>query len=537
MLSILLLALAHLSATSAAAGATHATLPETVTVRGIVYDSIARTPLADARVSLVGADSANATRQFSATSAADGTFRIPGVQVGRYVVGFYHPALDTLGLQAAERVVHIGPESVSVALATPSPETIITGFCGALNRTAERAAPGLLMGRVDDAQRESAVDSGFVIVTWSEARVAGSRITVADARGDTRIRGGGLFALCGVPRDVPILVRAGRGADSSGAIEARVPLNGLLYLSLSVGAVTSSGGRIVGRVLNEAHRPIRSAIVSLATSLLPQVATNDSGEFVLDSLPVGSQMLLVRAIGFAPRTTTIQVADGRATRADVVLQAVTVLSAVVSRDSVQQAHLAEFLYDEKHNATGSYFVQPIRLPGYEALQPVCHLINGLPGVPNCDASRGMAGCEGFVLNGHATSLDFADLWPDDILGVEVVRGADSKYVAELRKRLGRLPVCPVAVWTQCPGYVIPTCGTHPSVQPRPESANRDDQDTYETTRSIEPTRLDRAASRARLSAISRNRSLYTPAAVTAGPAPGPVITSGLVLYRAVVNEN
>jgi len=30
-------------------------------------------------------------------------------------------------------------------------------------------------------------------------------------------------------------------------------------------------------------------------------------------------------------------------------------------------------------------------------------------------------------------------------------------------------------------------------------------------------------------------SFNTPAAVTAGPAPGPVITSGLVLYRMVVN--
>jgi len=34
---------------------------------------------------------------------------------------------------------------------------------------------------------------------------------------------------------------------------------------------------------------------------------------------------------------------------------------------------------------------------------------------------------------------------------------------------------------------------------------------------------------------SRRMSLSTPAAVTSAPAPGPVMTSGFALYRAVVN--
>ena len=36
---------------------------------------------------------------------------------------------------------------------------------------------------------------------------------------------------------------------------------------------------------------------------------------------------------------------------------------------------------------------------------------------------------------------------------------------------------------------------------------------------------------------SRRMSLSTPAAVTSAPAPGPVITSGFALYRAVVKTS
>src|SRR6478672_8035066 len=82
---------------------------DTVTVRGTVFDSIARRPIGEANVQLLGADSALSSVHFATTSDSSGAFSLSGVPAGRYVVAFFTAALDTLGLEVKDRVVEIGP--------------------------------------------------------------------------------------------------------------------------------------------------------------------------------------------------------------------------------------------------------------------------------------------------------------------------------------------------------------------------------------------------------------------------------------------
>src|SRR6266481_9649988 len=84
-------------------------------VSGTVYDSLrTRTPLANATVVLV-------ERSKYVTTDARGHFRIDSVPDGHYTLGFMHPILDSLDLEAAVVPVDIVVGRTStVTLSTPS---------------------------------------------------------------------------------------------------------------------------------------------------------------------------------------------------------------------------------------------------------------------------------------------------------------------------------------------------------------------------------------------------------------------------------
>src|SRR5512138_941129 len=72
------------------------------TVSGVVRDSIANSPLADATVQLIASDD---PARFERTTTSDslGRFILRDVPLGRYMLGFFHPVLDSLGVEAPLR--------------------------------------------------------------------------------------------------------------------------------------------------------------------------------------------------------------------------------------------------------------------------------------------------------------------------------------------------------------------------------------------------------------------------------------------------
>jgi hypothetical protein len=103
-----------------------------LTVTGVVYDSIAHAPLAEANVQLIRADSSGADRRaFFATSDARGRFELDSVPPGTYLAGFFHPVLDSLGLQVPGRRVELRDGSPRVDFAIPSPARVAETICGA----------------------------------------------------------------------------------------------------------------------------------------------------------------------------------------------------------------------------------------------------------------------------------------------------------------------------------------------------------------------------------------------------------------------
>lgn len=133
-------------------------------VSGAVYDSIAFGTLAGAMVQLVSMESG----KFGRTVQADwlGRFAFDSVPDGQYSLGFFHPVLDSLGLDPIVREVHVQDHwSVRANLAVPTRARLRTAVCGPPSATNNG---GLVMGIVRDAKARSPKDSVRVESEWVE---------------------------------------------------------------------------------------------------------------------------------------------------------------------------------------------------------------------------------------------------------------------------------------------------------------------------------------------------------------------------------
>jgi len=336
------------------------------TVSGVVRDSIARIPLAGAWVQLVAADSqARSARTVASDSL--GRFTIADVQDGRYALGFFHPLLDSLGVEPPPREVVVSRHrSVRADLATPSPARLRTAICGSPPAS---PAGGVVVGTVRDAlggtpAKRVTVIGEWLVMTFRPGGVDRRRPRLVVRTGDN-----GWFALCNVPSGGTMFLMAGRGADSTDVIEVQVPKEGFLrrelYLGLArtvvVGDTTPRAdtlapradtlavpprrvrmgdGRLRGTVVTaEGSRPLAGAVVRITDGSMTRA--NDHGEWSLVDVPAGTRVLEVRAVGYyAVRRVVDVVAD-----AAPVAVALSTFKAMLDTVRVTAARVAD-----RHNS-------------------------------------------------------------------------------------------------------------------------------------------------------------------------------------------
>src|SRR5207249_2205281 len=104
-----------------------ASLGAQVVVTGVVTDSVARRPLADALVQMA---IERGSHVLTTTTNSLGVFRIDSVVPGTYIIGFFHPALDSLGIDLSPKrfvVRQAGEQRVDLAI--PSASTIFAQLC------------------------------------------------------------------------------------------------------------------------------------------------------------------------------------------------------------------------------------------------------------------------------------------------------------------------------------------------------------------------------------------------------------------------
>ena len=329
-------------------------------VTGIVYDSIAKRAIAGATVEFVNANDP-AARPSTSTSDGEGRYTLRDLPRGTYLAGFFHPALDTLGLEAAPKRVEVNATAQRIDLATPSPLTVIATICpaGSMNDST-----GMLIGHVRSTSDLTAIAGASVMVEWSETVIDGNDVRARAPRVVGQSGEPGFFAICGLPGGSVLQARAFNGADSSGRIDVEVPATGIRYASFLVGGAsrvpvlgddtTDARGkapetawrgraRLSGTVVDHTGKPMVNAHALVWDTQL-DATTNERGAFALEGLPGGTHTLEIRVIGYIPVSSVVHLAESRPATASVVLaKASEILPTVTVRgDMVYSRKLVDF---------------------------------------------------------------------------------------------------------------------------------------------------------------------------------------------------
>ena len=448
-------------------------------LRGRVFDSVAALPLVGARVEFVNADD-RARIVFSTTSDSLGRFVLDSVARGRYIAGFLHPMLDSLGLAFTQRQLVVNADGdVRVDLAVPAPERIETALCG---HTSDKDTTGVVLGYVLNAHGFTAIDSATVIAQWAEISLGRGGVSRTLLYRATRSDAEGWFALCGVPAATSVIVRAVSGIDTSGAIEIDVPKTRIARRVLYVDHPTATDtavvrtdttaavavvrdatpamlrrGSVSGWVRTEDGVPIPGARVRLFGSEVV-TETNNEGEFELSGVPAGTQTLMTRAIGFVPDERAVDLTDRHIPVIVGLLAIRRFLDTVHVKADRGSFMSAVGFEDRKKGGAGRFFTNK----DVEQLHPA-ELSDLLRHAPSLDLRTDNAHNVTIRMRGDVGSctpaifLDgkqlvywtLADLnslvQPDELVGMEVY--TPSMTPAEFRTKVG----CgTIVVWTRAP---------------------------------------------------------------------------------------
>jgi Carboxypeptidase regulatory-like domain len=307
--------------------------PNLVSVRGTVFDSLARTPLSGARITFSAADSA-AVAVAGATTDSNGTFAI-SLSSGTWLMKVEHARFDSLRVSLPPRRVEVPRQpAFTLTVGTPSTGTMTRALCGSSARNDDVA----LVGIVRNAATHTGLDSVSVFVKWVDLTLTARGVTRSTETHVTRTTSDGWYVSCGVPADAELLSWAERDGATTGAVlstSTRAP--GRLDLTLDTTAHPSTGplgldpdssgaalfptsaGNARYRVLvrDAAGHPVTNARVRLLGRNTSRSGAD--GLVTFDSIASGTQTLEVLSIGYRPERRTVDVAVGGEPTDTVVL--------------------------------------------------------------------------------------------------------------------------------------------------------------------------------------------------------------------------
>ena len=440
-------------------------------LQGVAVDSIHGTPLVNATIQLSGTDRVGVTDSL-------GRFLVDSIKPGSYKVDVDHPILDTLGILLSTAPMQFAANEVTrVVIAVPSQEFLANRFCTPARRA---LGPGVLAGRVREPDSEVADVGARVSLVWYDPdppAVAGVPVKIKKAPRvrEATVGEDGTYRLCGLPEKYEGKLQAQRKDGGTTAEVSITQEEGLLALrSMSVAPlavattdstgkatpkVTKGSARVMGRVVNKQGAPVANARVTL-NGTGASTLTRESGDFVLDSLPAGTQAITVRHLGYAPTEQTVELSSRTPARVNVQMGAYVPELAPVEVVSRQTAGLERVGWTQrKRGASSGYFISPEQIEARKATQ-FTDLLTTTPGIRvqgsmgrmfiTATRTAGRAGCVNvFVDNSRWQQLEAGDLdsfvRPQDVAAIEVYPGGGSMPV-EFQSTGGDCAA--VVVWTK-----------------------------------------------------------------------------------------
>lgn len=417
-------------------------------VVGYIFDSTVTRPLADATIQMVTKEDITHGLSFSVTSDSSGFFRIQNVPAGQYLLTFFHPRLDELGLNAPMKTVMVSGARTDVELGIPETRHVIALHCGA---RAAADSSGLLIGTVIQADEPVAAAGASVTAQWFEVTFSARGMVRSTPTVRATTDANGRFAMCGLPGDATLTVWASLGKAVTGSVNVDVkPFRvATIQLTLDVAdtvlTATTSGpvhrgtARVSGLVRAPSGNVLPGARVTLRGTDVETVA-DANGAYSLANLPAGTQTIEARAIGFVPIARNVTLSSKRPLRFDVrfdsaarILQTVEVTGKLLYDRATQE-------FNEAKKRGFGYFIdretiedrQPFNTSDLLRTAPgVMVTTSGQPGSSANIVIRGGGGfsgsCQpGIVVDGLPLGGDAGDIdmlaRPEDIAGIAVYRG-------------------------------------------------------------------------------------------------------------------
>lgn len=470
----------------ARAQSTGATATTGTTVSGTVRDSLSHQPLARAIVQLVSAsDPARFTRTENADSL--GRFTFSTVPDGEYKLGFFHPLLDSLGIEVPLRNVFVDKlRPVRTDLGVPAASTLRKAMCGRqmANRTSTDSG-GVVVGFVRDARTMNAAANATVSAQWAELTLSVRGIERRLPRTVVKTTAEGWFVVCDVPGSGPIEFLAAAAGDSTDRIELEMPKELFLRRDFYVGpsrpvvrsatgdtaprarttsstANATAGQRLTGVVVTSlGAQPIAGAEVKLVDGA--QVRANERGEWTMPNVPVGTRMMEIRAVGYYPERRVVDVVDGAAAIRSELATLKSVLDTVKVR-AARNADRHESGFAARQRQGYGKFVtaadidrrRPVNISDMLKMQPSVRLERSSDGSSNSDilirAPLGDGLCKAeFYIDGvfigplQAEELD-SYFTPRAVLGMEIYAGAT--IPGQFNRGLSGLACGVIVVWSK-----------------------------------------------------------------------------------------
>jgi hypothetical protein len=378
--TLLTAALASLASAQQTSGAAN--------VVGTVYDSIRVRPLEGARVFV---DSTT----LSAVTDENGRFHIEGIAPGSHFLRVVHPFLDTLTIALrSEAEAFAAGETKAVELATPAAERLIDVLCSPAWRA---RGPAALMGRVHEADTGQPATGAKLSLVWYELDVTSGVRKVPRVR-EANVARDGTYRICGLPPQLDGRAQVIRGALTSGDIPIAFGEDVLALRSMSIAAPNAvvavpaptdstrptaaptllGSARLTGKVLTKEGRPLVGARVQLEGTT--RVATTrTTGDFVLDSLPAGTQTLTVRLLGFAPVEKAVDLSSRQPSSVTVTMDNFVPVLETVRVNAQRERALDDVGYARRKRMGMGWYMDTDEIKRRASLN-FSDLLRGAPGI-------------------------------------------------------------------------------------------------------------------------------------------------------------
>lgn len=336
-------------------------------------------------------------------------------------------------------------------LAAQDPSALGAAIVRVCGQVVDPATQGVLAGVVTDSLSGIALRGAKAKIAWQgpDDPQARSAEVIADKDG--------LFAFCGVPADVVVLLSVTLGKTSPAVA---VPIEAGMLQIQSVRLPLSDPGKtgvLVGRVLDaDSRAPLDGVTVRLQEAGLT-VLTNERGYFTLGEREAGVHYVQLERLGYAPREVPIHVAGDLTQAVEIELsqQAIALEGISVSVAPRRVRQDLEGLIRRMNLGFGTFITRETlerrgEVPLAEHLREVPGVLVFRDGPRAYMEVRGHACSPDVYMDGQLYPLDPAaglnEMFARPLEAIEVFKGTEAP--PEFLRPGFRYPCAVILVWTR-----------------------------------------------------------------------------------------